>query len=115
VSSGCNPIPVNFEEPANDGGTILTGTIGESPRSAKSRPFVFGGAIAVNVGLLVAGTVLLAVMPSSAPVAVVLIAIALAYFAWLEAFNRMMERRIARNSELLLEDVRAVINSGEQR
>jgi len=76
---------------------------------------VFGGAIAVSVGLLVAGTVLLAVVPSSAPVAVVLIAIALAYFAWLEAFNRMMERRIARNSELLLEDVRAVINSGEQR
>jgi hypothetical protein len=76
---------------------------------------VFGGGIVVSVGILVAGAVLLVVVPSSAPAAVVLIALALAYLAWLEPFNRMMERRCGRNCELLLEDVRAVMNSGEQR
>jgi hypothetical protein len=102
-------------ESANDGGAVLTGTIGESPRAARSRPFVFGGAIAVNVGIVVAGAVLLVVVPSSARVAVLLIVIGLGYLGWLEAFNRIMERRRGRNSELLLEDVRAVLNSGEQR
>lgn len=102
-------------EPANDGGIVLTGTIGESPRASRSRPFFVGGAIVVSVGLLVAGAALLVVVPSSASVAVFLIVMGLVYFAWLEVFNRMMERRLRRNSELLLEDLRAVITSGEQR
>lgn len=102
-------------EPAEDGGTALTGTIGESPRAARSRPFFVGGAIVGSIGLLVAGAALLVAVPSAASQAVVLIALALAYFASLEWLHRRAERMLGRSSELLLEDVRAVLNSGEQR
>ena len=102
-------------EPADDGGTVLTGTIGESPRAARSRPFVFGSQIVLNIGILVAGAALLVVAPSSASLAVVLIVMALSSFAWLEWVHRMTERMPRRRGEQLLGDVRAVLNSGEHR
>jgi hypothetical protein len=46
---------------------------------------------------------------------VILVATALGYFAWPEWLHRMAERMLGRKSELLLEDVRAGLNSGEQR
>jgi hypothetical protein len=52
-------------EPAKDGGTALTGKIGESPRAARSRSYMFGGAIVVSAGILAAGAALLVAVPSS--------------------------------------------------
>jgi len=76
---------------------------------------VFGSQIVLNIGILVAGAALLVVAPSSASLAVVLIVMALGSFAWLEWVHKMAERMPRRKSEQLLQDVRAVLNSGEHR